>query len=401
MNHRLSIDVFALAPETAESALGLKNLPAFLRASVKPHSGGLAGAVKHYATNAASQLVIVEDDGDTPTLIKRLENLAGVVEPGRKLIVIGAVNDITIYRQIISMGVADYLLSPASIGDLSAAIERATHDPAAQPKGKVISFYGIRGGVGSSTVAHNVAWLLSTQMKMRTILVDLDLAFGTAALAFNEEPRQPLIDALSDPERLDPILLQRFMVGENDDLQILSTHGMPRSSMILSQIAIEKLVDLSRQMADIIILDLPHYWANWVEDLLLLADETILVASLDLANLRDARNLVDLLRAKRGEEREARLVISKADMGKRSRLTVKDFTSTLSVQPLAQIPFDPTSFIEAVNDGKVISEKNRKHKATLAFQKIADIVSGRPQPARRLISWLPALKRQIAKPART
>ena len=398
MNHRLSIDVFSLTPETAESALGLKNLPAFFRAVIKPHAGGLVAALGHYADNGASQVILVEDDGNADDLLKRLEGLASVVEPGRKLIVIGAVNDISIYRRIMAMGVADYLLSPASIDDLSASIDRATHDPQAAAKGKVIGFYGLRGGVGSSTIAHNVAWLLATQAKLRTTLVDLDLAFGTAALAFNEEPRQPLIDALTDPERLDQTLLQRFMIGEDDNLQILSTHGMLRSSMTLSQIAIEKLVDLARQTADVVVLDLPHYWATWVEDLMLLADETVLVAALDLANLRDARNLTELLRAKRGEGREPRLVINKSDMAKRSRLTAQDFANTLSLKPLVQIPFDPTAFIEAVNDGKVICDKNAKHKAAIGLRQISEIVSGRQQPSRRFKGWASLRKRPTSQP---
>ncbi len=400
MTQRLTIDAFTLTSETAEAALGIKNVPAFFRATAHQRIGGLQAAVRYFAENASPQVIIVEDDGDAAALNQRLEALSDVVEPGRKLIVIGAVNDITFYRRLISMGVAEYLLSPCGINDLIGAIERVTHDPHAISKGKTFTFVGARGGTGSSTVAHNVAWNLAGQMEMRVILLDLDLNFGTAALAFNEEPRQPLIDALVDPERLDPILLQRFMVAHDENLQILSTSGPTRNSVTISNMAIEKLIDLARQMADIVVIDLPHQWHPWTEELLIPSDETVVTAALDLANLRDARHLLDWLRAKRGEGRDPRLVINKADMARRSRLTIKDALNALSTKPLIQVPFDPVTFVEAVNDGKMIAEKNKKHKAAIAFQQLAVALSGRPQPSRNLLKLTPWRSRQGARAAR-
>jgi pilus assembly protein CpaE len=159
--HRLKIDAFSLTHDTTEAMLGLKNLPKFTRCTLNHEAGGLQAAVQHYLHQPSGDVILVEDDGDVHQLQARLEQLAEVVEPGRKLIVIGAVNDIGFYRKIVSLGVADYLLSPASIDEIVASVEHATHDPERPTRGRLLAFMGARGGVGSSTVAQNIAWLVS------------------------------------------------------------------------------------------------------------------------------------------------------------------------------------------------------------------------------------------------
>jgi pilus assembly protein CpaE len=374
--HRLKIDAFTLTHDTEEAALALRNLPKFSRCPLHHQSGGLQAAVQYYMNQPSGDVILVEDDGNTAQLQARLEQLAEVVEPGRKLIVIGAVNDIGFYRQVVSMGVADYLLSPASIDEISASIERSTHDPQRPTHGRLLTFMGARGGVGSSTVAQNAAWLLAHEFKQRVILVDLDLTFGTCALAFNEEPRQPIADALTDPQRLDQVLLQRFMVGGDDKLQILSTNGTLRANFTASNAAVEKLVDLSRQMADVVILDLPHAWNGWIEDFSVLADEFVVVTCLDLPNLRDAKSILDFLKTKRGENRDPRLVINKTDISKRGRLTIQDAARALPVKPVVTIGFDPLAFSEAINDGKVVADRSKNHKATSALRTLTAEISG-------------------------
>lgn len=376
MLHRLKIDAFSLTHDTEEAVLGLRNLPKFTRCAVNHQAGGLQAAIQYYLHQPSGDAILVEDDGDIHQLSARIEQLAEVVEPGRKLIVIGAVNDISFYRKVVSLGIADYLLSPSSIEEIATSIEHATHDPTRPVRGRLLTFMGARGGVGSSTVAQNVAWQISTKLGERVILVDLDLTFGTCALAFNEEPRQPVVEALTDPQRLDQVLLQRFMIGENDKLQILSTNGVLRSSMSPSNTAVEKLVDLSRQMADVVILDLPHIWNSWVEDFAVISDEFIVTACLDLPNLRDAKSILEFLKTKRGDRQDARLVINKSDMAKRGRLTLQDATRALPVKPTITVPFDPVAFSEAVNDGKTLLERSRTHKAAAAFSHLTKEITG-------------------------
>jgi len=367
MQHRLTIDVFCHAEQTSNAAKALAEQRAFARCKIAVRDGGLARAVTHFADHPSPHLIIVEDDGDTSTLQSRLDALAQVVEPGRKLIVVGAVNDISVYRRIVSLGVTDYLVSPLSLEGMMDAIERAAHDPKGPERCKFVAVTGARGGVGASTIAHNMAWAAAKRINLRTILADMDLTYGTGGLAFNQEPRTAFGEAFNDPERMDVTLLERYMAGDDENLQILSTPGMLRHYNDIDEESVEKAIDLCRQMAKLVIVDVPHVWTEWSEALLTSADETILVLAPDIANIRDARNLLDFLNGKRGDSKQVKVVINKSDVAKRTRLLPKDISNTLGVQPVAAIPFDPTTFIEAANDGKMIGDRFKSHKLIGVF----------------------------------
>ncbi len=371
MQYRLTIDVFAINEQTASAGKALAEQRAFTRCKVAVREGGLARAVTHYADHPSPHLIIVEDDGDDDTLQGRLDGLAQVVEPGRKLIVVGSVNDISVYRRIVSLGVTDYLVSPLKLEAMMDAIERAAHDPKGPERCKYIAVMGARGGTGSSTIAHNLAWAASKKIGLKTILVDLDLTFGTAGLAFNQDPRQPLGEAFSDPERLDATLIERFMTNEDENLQILSTPGTLRQYDEIDDEVVEKTVDLCRQMAKLVIVDVPHVWTGWSESVMTGADEAVLVVAPDIANIRDARNLLDFLNGKSGESRATRMIINKSDLAKRTKLLPKDISNTLGVQPVANIPFDPVVFIESSNDGKMVGERFKSHKLVGTFTDLA------------------------------
>jgi pilus assembly protein CpaE len=385
MQYRLSIDVFAINEQTATAGKALAEQRAFSRCKVAVREGGLARAVTHYADHPSPHLIIVEDDGDDDTLQGRLDGLAQVVEPGRKLIVVGSVNDISVYRRIVSLGVTDYLVSPLKLEAMMDAIERAAHDPKGPERCKYVAVMGARGGTGSSTIAQNLAWAAAKKIGVKTILVDLDLTFGTAGLAFNQDPRQPFGEAFSDAERLDATLLERYMMNEDDNLSILSTPGTLRQYDGVDDEVVEKAVDLCRQMAKLVIVDVPHVWTGWSESLMIGADEAVVVVTPDIANIRDGRNLLDFLTGKRGESRAARLIINKSDLAKRTKLLPKDISNTLGVQPIANIPFDPVVFIEASNDGKMVGERFKSHKLVGTFTDLAmklgarGSVKGRPE----------------------
>jgi len=377
MQHRLTIDVFCHAEKTSESAKALAEQRAYARCKVAVRDGGLARAVTHYADHPSPNLIIVEDDGDTAMLQSRLDALAQVVEPGRKLIVVGAVNDISVYRRIVSLGVTDYLVSPLSVEAMADAIERAAHDPKGPERCKFVAVVGARGGVGASTIAHNMAWAAAKRLNVKTILADMDLTFGTAGLAFNQDPRQAFGEAFADADRLDITLLERYMSSDDENLQILSTPGALRQYDSIDEEVVDKAIDMCRQMAKLVIVDIPHVWTDWSEALLTSADETVLVVAPDIANIRDARNLLDFLNSKRGDSRQVKMVINKSDVAKRTRLLPKDISNTLGVQPIAAIPFDPATFIEAANDGKMIGDRFKSHKLVGVFTDLVQRVGVR------------------------
>lgn len=393
MLYRFSIEAFPLSKGTEESLAGLTSQREFSRCKVAVHVGGLPRAAKHYVDNPSPQVIIVEDEGGPEEIQKGLESLAEVVEPGRKVIVIGGINDVQAYRRLISQGVSEYLVAPVSSEDIAAAIVGCMKDPGSTPRGRVISFIGARGGVGSSTLAANMAWTLADLTQEPVIGIDLDLNFGTMALSLNLDPKQSVSEALTDSDRIDTVLVERFMVEHGPNLSVLSTTGSLKELTPPSPDAVERLIDICRTMATFVVIDIPRRWNAWVSNTLLQSDEVIVVASPDLANLRDAKQLFEWHKSRRGTA-APKLVLSKADAAKRNQLSAKDFQDTLGVAPSLNIGFDATLFAQLANNGQMVGEGARNHKLNEQFRQFAYQLGARKGVATRagkapkFMSWL-------------
>ena len=173
------------------------------------------------------------------------------------------------------------------------------NDPDTDPVGNVIAFIGAKGGVGSSTVCHNAAWAMSEILKSNVVVADLDLAFGTTGLDFNQDPIQGIAEALQSPERLDEVLLDRLLTKCSERLSIFAAPVVLDRDYDISADACDIVLDIVRQNVPFVAVDLPHTWTPWVKRVLLQADEIVITAVPDLANLRNAKNLIDLLKQNR------------------------------------------------------------------------------------------------------
>ncbi|MBC7952623.1 MAG: pilus assembly protein CpaF [Rhodospirillaceae bacterium] len=391
---RVTIDGFALTPDVAEVMKAVRDDRTFAKARMEVYPGGLAGAIAHYHDKPSPQVIVVEEDNDDATLLTRLEDLAEVCEPGTRVIVIGALNDIKLYRTLIGNGVSEYLLRPLVPRQLMDAVSTLFADPTASPKGRLVVFWGARGGAGSSTLAQNLAWAIGRGQSEAVVYVDLDLAFGTSQLAFNLDAKQHVAEALGNPERLDGVLLDRFLAAYDDGLKVLSSAGEIRQCPPVTLEAVDKLLDLACRMAPVVVVDLPHLWADWTEHLLVVADELVVTAVPNLASLRDTKALLDLLTTRRGEGAAPRLVLNKIDAFKKTQLSPKDFEETLGVKPALLLPFEPQLFGQAANNGQMLAEANKGAKINEQLSSFAVQLSAR-SPARSkaaksksLLDWL-------------
>lgn len=392
MNYRFSIEAFPLSKDTETALEGLTSQREFAKTKMSIHFGGMARAAKHYVDNPSPQFILVEENGGSDDIQRGLEALAEVVEPGRKVIVIGTVNDVQAYRRLINQGVSEYLVGPVTTDDIAAAITSCVKDASAAPKGRVISFVGGRGA-GSSTLAANVAWNLANISQEEVIAIDLDFNFGTLALALNLDPKQPVFEALSDGDRIDSVLVERFMTEHGPHLSVLSTGGSLKDMSEPSVEAVERLIEICRSMAQYVILDLPRRWNAWTSNALMVADDVIVTANPDLASLRDAKLVFDWLKSRRGSASN-RLVINKADIAKRNQLSAKDFQDTLDVVPSMTLGFDPTLFAQLANNGQMIGEGAKSHKMNEQLRNFTQQLGGRKGGAARqsstpkLLGWL-------------
>ncbi len=291
--------------------------------------------------------------------------------------VIGHVNDVVLYRELVRRGVNDYLIAPIGTIDVVRSICGLFSAPDAKAVGRIIAIVGAKGGVGASTIAHNVAFAVARELKLDTVVVDLDLGFGTAGLDYNQDPAQGVADAVFSPDRVDNAFIDRLLSKCTDHLSLLAAPATLDRVYDFSAEAFEPIVDSLRVTVPCIVLDVPHQWSGWTKKTLIGADDILVVAGPDLANLRNAKNLLDLLKAARPNDRRPRYCLNQIGMAKRPEIKPADFAKALEDEPAAIIPFDPQVFGTAANNGQMIAELSSSHRVAGIFQQLAQDLTGR------------------------
>ena len=377
---RIAIHVFAERPDTLASAERAGQDRRMTRATTHLRSGGVPAAVAAYQHEPTPPLIVVECLADPATLLAQVDALADVCDAGTKVIVVGATNDILLFRELMRRGVSEYLVAPIQPLQLIAAIGGLFSDPSQPFIGRTIAFVGARGGAGASAVAHNTAYAISERIGANSVIVDYDLPFGTAGLDFNQDPLNGVADALGQPDRLDATLLDRMMVRCTDKLSLFAAPATLDNDWEISAEAFEEVTSRIRGTAPFVILDLPHLWSPWMRRTLITADEVVVVATPDLASLRNAKNMIDLVRQGRPNDAPPRLVLNQVGLPGRPEIPTKDFGAALGVHPSLVIPFDAKLFGAAANNGQMIIDAGAKSKAAEAFQTLAQIVTQRELP---------------------
>jgi pilus assembly protein CpaE len=349
------------------------------KAHVSIHMGGASAAIAHYQESPTPNLIIIESSLDRSEMLSELEQLAESCDAGTKVMMVGHENDVILYRELLKRGVSEYLVTPVSPVQLMESISSLYNNPDSDPVGHIFAFIGAKGGVGSSTVCHNASWALSEILRSNVVIADLDLAFGTAGLDFNQDPVQGIADALASPERLDEVLLDRLLTKCSEQLSIFAAPVVLDKDYDIAPEACDMVLDVVRQSVPYVSVDMPHTWTAWSRRVLMQADEVIITAEPDLANLRNAKNIIDLLKTARKNDNPPRLIINRANMPKRPEIPVKEFEQNVGLKACAVIDFDVESFGQASNNGQMVEEVNAKAPSASAFRSIAMSITNRKE----------------------
>jgi pilus assembly protein CpaE len=398
---RITIQAFCDTPEiagTIETAAADRRMA---RAHVKVHTGGITAAGEFYRSAPTPNLILVETRLEVDDLIGALDSLAEVCDAGTKVMVVGHSNDVRLYRELLKRGVSEYLVAPVDVMSIITAISGIYHDAGTEKLGQVYAFIGAKGGVGSSTVAHNVAWTIARMLGSDVILADLDLPFGTAGLDFNLDPAQGIAEAVFGADRLDEVLLDRLLAKCEDHLSLLAAPVALDKAYDFTEEAFDQVLEIVQANVPTVVLDVPHLWTAWSRKTLIAADEVIVTAIPDLANLRNAKSIVDLLRQARPNDTPPKLILNQVGVPKRPEIKPDDFAAALQITPIASIPFDPLLFGTASNNGQMIAEASAKTATSEIFGDIAQIVTGRKElkkARRRGLDFGPLMQRLKSKP---
>jgi pilus assembly protein CpaE len=389
---RISIQVFCETAGMAELVEQAATDRRMAKALVKTHMGGVRAAIEAFRSAPTPNLIILESASDRDELVANLDTLAEFCDAGTKVVVIGRENDIALYRALISRGVSDYLVAPFQVLEFIHRLSHLYAGQAGPALGRLIAVVGAKGGVGASVVSHNLAWSISRTLETQTVVADLDLAFGTAGLDFNQDPPQGIAEAVFSPERVDANLVDRLLSKCSETLNLLAAPATMDRLYDLPELAFEPLLDILRATTPCTVLDAPHQWTAWTRHVLISADELVVVASPDLANLRNARTLLDAMRASRPNDRPPKLILNNVGMPRRPEIAVAEFTKAIEVEPDAIIPFDAKLFGTATNNGQMIAEVEPGSKIVESLDDLARRVMGRPETRKaKKTLWAPLL----------
>jgi pilus assembly protein CpaE len=374
---RVSIQAFCATVETAASVQAAAEDRRMAKAHLRVQMGGAPAAVEAYRSSPTPNVIMIEADVRADDILASLDELADVCDEGTRVIVVGRFNDISLYRALLQRGVSEYLIAPVRALDVVGAICGLFSSPDAKPVGRVIAVVGAKGGVGASTVAHNVAWAIARDLSLDSVVADLDLAFGTAGLDYNQDPPQGVADAVFSPDRIDTAFIDRLLSKCTDHLSLLAAPATLDRVYDFTPEAFEPVFDALRASVPCVVLDVPHVWTGWTKRVLIGADDILVVAAPDLANLRNAKNMIDLLRGARPNDRRPLYCLNQVGVPKRPEIKPADFAKALEDDPVVVIPFEPPMFGTAANNGQMIAEVASGHKTAEMFRLLAQVMTGR------------------------
>src|ERR1700733_977886 len=394
---RVSVQAFCETVETAAAIQAAGEDRRMAKAHLRIQMGGLIAAVEAYLSSPTPNVIILESENRSEDILGGLDQLAPVCDATTRVIIIGRMNDVALYRELVRRGVSDYLIAPVGALQVVRAVCGLFSAPDAKPVGRIIAVVGAKGGVGASTIAHNIAFSIARDLMLDAVVTDLDLAFGTAGLDFNQDPAQGIAEAVFSPDRIDNAFVDRLLSKCTDHLSLLAAPATLDHVYDFGADAFEAIFDSLRATVPCVVLDVPHQWTGWTKQTLVGADDILIVAAPDLANLRNTKNLYDFLKAARPNDQRPLYCLNQVGVPKRPEIKAADFAKALEDNPIATIPFEPQVFGAAANNGQMIAEMAANHRTAATFRSMAQKLAGRAEAPKQRSSFLSPLLEKLMK----
>jgi pilus assembly protein CpaE len=344
----------------------------------KINKGGLRNAVQSLSVSASPQVLFVDlsESGDP---LNDINALAEVCEPGTVVIAAGQVNDVRLYRDLTASGIQDYLLKPLSADMLREAFANAQAilnapklaDASTDRPHCATAFIGTRGGAGASTMATSVAWLMSEKGGRTTALLDLDVHFGTGALALDLEPGRGLTDAIENPSRIDGLFIERAMVKASDRLAVLSAEAPINSPMMTDGSAFYQLQEEMRAAFECTVVDLPRGMLVQHPHLVSDIQVAVVVTELTLAAARDTIRILSWLKSN-ASQTQVLVVANRVPAGGQLEISRKDFEGSIERKIDFQVTYDQKLASQAAKLGKPMAEAGKGSKTIVPMMDLAN-----------------------------
>lgn len=357
------------------------------------HFGGIANAVRSLGVVASPRFLIV-DLAESDDERSDISELADVCEPGTVVLALGTQNDVTLYRDLLNSGINDYLLKPLTAEVLRDATEAAKAalyaqdmpDEVIDEENRVVGIVGVRGGIGASFVATNVAWISAHNYNKSTALLDLDLLYGTTALNFDLEPGMGLADALENPGRIDSLFLERATLKESDNLALLAAEAPLAEPLMPDPSALSHLLAELKQSYELVIIDLPRTVMANNPYLLGELSQLLVVSDLSLACARDVLRILGFVE-QTAPDLETIIVLNKTVPGAKNEVSAKDFETTIERSVDQEIPLDQKMSVTAAKQAEPLVKAFPKVKTSQALMQLAKISAGNVEEDVKKSGW--------------
>lgn len=340
--------------------------------------GGLAAALRLLGVASAPRFMIVDIDGMP---IEEVESgLTELARLGSQVMVLGTVNDVNFFRRIMRTGARDYLIKPVDadlLGEVFVRLEQP--GDGSKPLGRVVGMLGARGGVGVTTLAINIGWIMSEKLSRRTALVDMDLYAGNIALALDIEPTRGLREAFDDPERVDQVFLQNAMAKLGKSLHVLATEEAFDDTVRMNDDTVLMLADTMRANFDMSILDLPRHFVMREPQLFARCDDIVIVTELTLQSLRDANRIMKLLQSR---NRQAKIHVIANRIGSKPDVSAKEFEAGMEAKLRCAFSQDPKAMARASLKGQPLVSAEPRHKLAQELHRLCIELAGVPEETR-------------------
>ena len=342
------------------------------------YKGGLRQGVQTLAVSSSPQVLFV-DLSETSDPLGEINSLAEVCEPGTIVIAAGQINDVRLYRDLLASGIHDYLLKPLAVDavrDAFAAAQTMLNAPrfteaATEQPHAALAVIGCRGGAGASTIATSLAWQMSEVGKRSTALLDLDVHFGTNALALDLEPGRGLVDAIDNPSRIDGLFLERALVRASDKLSVLSAEAPISNPIVTDGAAYYQLQEELRGAFEMSIMDLPRAMLIQHPHLMTEVQAVVLVTELTLAAARDTIRLLSWLRTN-APQAQVCVLANRVHLGAQQEVLRKDFEGSIERKIDVAIPYDHKLATQAAKLGKPLAAAGKGSKTIAPLADLAN-----------------------------
>ncbi len=352
-----SVAVFSTDQKTLEAARAVEGDWRFARVDLQVEEGDVFTAIESFKASGSPDLIIIQTEKIDDELPGQLEQLADHCDEGTGAIVIGPDNDVALYRQLIDMGVSDYLVKPVETNFLADVIAKTLIEKVGVTGSRLIAFVGAKGGVGASALAQAVAWGVSDSLGQKTMFVDMAGGWSTTAVGMGFEPSASLAEAVKAAEEDNEDNLKRMLHQASDRLSVLATGGEVMLEQTVAADQIEALIDMLMVKYPVVVVDLSHGAADLERAVIARANHIIVVTTPSLPALRLTRSLVQEIKDLRGGEAEnVDLIVNMVGMAAGNEVSKKDIEEAMNLKVSASIPFAAKAFMGSESASKKLSD---------------------------------------------